>query len=130
MARKEISRDELVGCWKRLDSGGYWELREDGTARHKLTGRGASCDITCISWTHVAPNELVIDLKFSEVQVEGTASVDDVHDVYQVKYFDGKLLELWHVQHNKNIVEDVMLTQPVCWKKSRPPKSWQNDASA
>jgi hypothetical protein len=125
MNRQEISREQLAGCWKRLDGGGYWELRDDGTARHKLTGRGGSCDVAReISWTYIAPGGF--EIEFAAVTDELGGCEADVSE-YQVKYFDGKLLELWHLRHNDSVVENIMLTQPVCWKKSRPPKSWRTD---
>ena len=121
MTGAEISRDEPVGCWKILGFGAnYIELREDGTARKKVGMRGGGADLTCpIEWRYIEPSGLEIIYRRAQVDFP------DIVSEFRVKYFDGKVLEWWCMRLNDHVVENVMLTEPECWTKTKPPKSWQ-----
>ena len=123
MASPQISREQLVGCWRILaPSGQYIELRDDGTARKKDSWKGITGDFAGqIFWRHIEPSGLEL-----AYQREGEAKPVVVEE-FQVKYFKGKTLEWWRIRMNDSVTENVMHTEPVCWTRTRPPKSWQRN---
>ena len=121
MPNIEISREDLVGCWKTITPpAGYIQLLEDGTVRRMLVSKTMSGDLDLnIFWRHIEPNGLEITAyRFDESEPY------TVHE-YQAKYFKGKTLEWWEIRFNDRVIEDVKLSQPICWQRSKVPTSWK-----
>jgi hypothetical protein len=117
----ELSREQLIGCWKVLaPSGVYIELRDDGTARQKESWKGVTGDLTGkILWRFIKPSSLEL-----VYYLEGQTTPLAVHE-YKAKYFKGKRLEWWHVRLNDSVIQDLNVMPAECWTRTRPPKSWQ-----
>ena len=121
MAETELSREQLVGCWRIVAPGGsYIELRDDGTARRKDSWKGVSADFTCqIFWRQIDSSGLELAYHHSG------ESEPHIVEEFRVKYLMGKRLEWWRVRLNERVTQNVMHSEPVCWTRTRPPKSWQ-----
>ena len=117
MPSVEITREQLIGCWKiNSPSAGYIELHDDGTARKKLTSRSTGGDLDLkITWRHIEPSGLQI-ATYRHGEDEPL-----VVNEYCAKYFNGKSLEWWEVRYNDHVTENVTHTQPICWQKSKLP---------
>ena len=113
--QSDVAGAGFAGCWKTL--AGYTLLKPDGEARIKITGRGASCDLDG-KWHWDKTGEGGFRLFPTDLErVPGAVASE-----FTVSRFDDTILELRSTSTAEGIgtLENVVL-----WKKSKPPKNWQ-----